>query len=120
MSTYNLDPVALDAAIEAVKAEGKLMPKVVIAVDLFGILRIDELVTTVLLDLEPRQALGGGELAVEASLHELDDGDPPSVPRRPHGQADRGGRLSLPVAGVELYRSLSFRHSASPRHLEHA
>ena len=34
--TYNLDPVALDAAIEAVKAEGKLMPKVVIAVDLFG------------------------------------------------------------------------------------
>ena len=34
--SYNLDPVALDAAIEAVKAEGKLMPKVVIAVDLFG------------------------------------------------------------------------------------
>lgn len=34
--TYNLDPVALGAAIEAVKAEGKLMPKVVIAVDLFG------------------------------------------------------------------------------------
>jgi dTDP-4-amino-4,6-dideoxygalactose transaminase len=34
--TYNLDPIALDAAIEAVKAEGKLTPKVVIAVDLFG------------------------------------------------------------------------------------
>ncbi|MBA4013645.1 MAG: aminotransferase DegT [Phenylobacterium sp.] len=34
--TYNLDPVALDAAIEAVKAEGKLTPKAVIAVDLFG------------------------------------------------------------------------------------
>ncbi|MDT9110975.1 DegT/DnrJ/EryC1/StrS family aminotransferase, partial [Escherichia coli] len=34
--TYNLDPVKLDAAIEAVKAEGKLTPKVIIAVDLFG------------------------------------------------------------------------------------
>jgi len=34
--TYNLDPVALDAAIEAVKAKGELTPKAVIAVDLFG------------------------------------------------------------------------------------
>jgi dTDP-4-amino-4,6-dideoxygalactose transaminase len=35
-TTYNLDPVALEAAIEAVKAEGKLTPRAVIAVDLFG------------------------------------------------------------------------------------
>lgn len=34
--TYNLDPEKLEAAIQAVKAEGKLTPKVVIAVDLFG------------------------------------------------------------------------------------
>ena len=34
--TFNLDPVRLDAAIEAVKAEGKLTPRAVIAVDLFG------------------------------------------------------------------------------------
>lgn len=34
--TYNLDPAKLDAAIAAVKAEGKLKPRVVIAVDLFG------------------------------------------------------------------------------------
>jgi len=34
--TYNLDPARLDAAIAAVKAEGRLTPKVVIAVDLFG------------------------------------------------------------------------------------
>src|SRR5580698_2295371 len=34
--TYNLDPDHLEAAIEAVKAKGKLTPKVVIAVDLFG------------------------------------------------------------------------------------
>ncbi|MDP3855125.1 DegT/DnrJ/EryC1/StrS aminotransferase family protein [Phenylobacterium sp.] len=34
--TYNLDPVKLDAAIAAVKAEGKLTPKAAIAVDLFG------------------------------------------------------------------------------------
>ena len=34
--TYNLDPAKLDAAIAAVKAEGKLTPKAIIAVDLFG------------------------------------------------------------------------------------
>jgi dTDP-4-amino-4,6-dideoxygalactose transaminase len=34
--TYNLDPAKLDAAIEAVKAEGELTPKAIIAVDLFG------------------------------------------------------------------------------------
>ncbi len=35
-NTYNLDPESLQAAIEAVKREGKLTPKAVIAVDLFG------------------------------------------------------------------------------------
>src|SRR6185369_11115958 len=34
--TYNIDPAGLDAAIAAVKAEGKLTPRAVIAVDLFG------------------------------------------------------------------------------------
>ncbi|WP_333586671.1 DegT/DnrJ/EryC1/StrS family aminotransferase [Phenylobacterium sp.] len=34
--TFNLDPAHLDAAIEAVKREGRLTPKAVIAVDLFG------------------------------------------------------------------------------------
>lgn len=34
--TYNMDPASLEAAIEAVKKEGRLTPKVVIAVDLFG------------------------------------------------------------------------------------
>ncbi|MFN3352575.1 MAG: DegT/DnrJ/EryC1/StrS family aminotransferase [Brevundimonas sp.] len=34
--TYNMDSARLEAAIEAVKAEGRLTPKVVIAVDLFG------------------------------------------------------------------------------------
>ncbi|MBS0332965.1 MAG: DegT/DnrJ/EryC1/StrS aminotransferase family protein [Proteobacteria bacterium] len=34
--TYNLDPESLRAAIEAVKREGRLTPKAVIAVDLFG------------------------------------------------------------------------------------
>jgi UDP-2-acetamido-2-deoxy-ribo-hexuluronate aminotransferase len=35
-ATYNMDPACLRAEIEAVKAAGKLTPKVVIAVDLFG------------------------------------------------------------------------------------
>src|SRR3989344_7710318 len=34
--TYNMDAEHLDAAIEVVKREGKLRPKAVIAVDLFG------------------------------------------------------------------------------------
>ncbi len=34
--TYNLDPASLEAAIAAVKAEGRLRPAAVIAVDLFG------------------------------------------------------------------------------------
>jgi len=34
--TYNLDPDKLEAAIVAIKAEGRLEPKAVIAVDLFG------------------------------------------------------------------------------------
>jgi dTDP-4-amino-4,6-dideoxygalactose transaminase len=34
--TFNLDPAKLEAAIAGVKADGKLTPKVVIAVDLFG------------------------------------------------------------------------------------
>jgi dTDP-4-amino-4,6-dideoxygalactose transaminase len=34
--TYNLDPAALSAAIEEVKAAGALTPRAVIAVDLFG------------------------------------------------------------------------------------
>ena len=34
--TFNLDPAHLEAAIEAVKAEGRLRPAAVIAVDLFG------------------------------------------------------------------------------------
>ncbi len=34
--TYNMDPASLEAAILRVKAEGRLKPKVVIAVDLFG------------------------------------------------------------------------------------
>jgi dTDP-4-amino-4,6-dideoxygalactose transaminase len=33
---YNMDPESLQAAIEAVKREGKLTPRAVIAVDLFG------------------------------------------------------------------------------------
>ena len=35
--TYNIDPARLEAAIIRVKAEGKYEPKVVVAVDLFGL-----------------------------------------------------------------------------------
>ena len=35
--TYNMDPVKLEEAIQKVRAEGKYTPRVVIAVDLFGL-----------------------------------------------------------------------------------
>jgi dTDP-4-amino-4,6-dideoxygalactose transaminase len=35
--TYNIDPEKLEAAIEKVKQEGKLVPKAIIPVDLFGL-----------------------------------------------------------------------------------
>jgi dTDP-4-amino-4,6-dideoxygalactose transaminase len=35
--TYNMDPTSLEAAIAAVKKEGRLVPRAVIPVDLFGI-----------------------------------------------------------------------------------
>lgn len=35
-STYNMNPDHLEASIEAVKSEGRLTPRVIIAVDLFG------------------------------------------------------------------------------------
>ena len=34
--TYNIDPVKLEAAIVAIKASGELIPRAIIAVDLFG------------------------------------------------------------------------------------
>jgi len=34
--TYNIDPVKLEAAIVAIKASGELVPRAIIAVDLFG------------------------------------------------------------------------------------
>ncbi|MEG2949914.1 MAG: DegT/DnrJ/EryC1/StrS family aminotransferase [Clostridia bacterium] len=37
LATFNLCPTALEAAIEQVEAQGKLRPRVVIAVDLFGL-----------------------------------------------------------------------------------
>lgn len=35
-NTYNIDPASLEAAIEMVKAEGRLTPRAIIPVDLFG------------------------------------------------------------------------------------
>lgn len=37
LDTFNISPAALEAAIEKVQAEGKLVPKVIIPVDLFGL-----------------------------------------------------------------------------------
>lgn len=35
--TYNMDPAKLEEAIQKVEAEGKLIPRVIVAVDLFGL-----------------------------------------------------------------------------------
>lgn len=45
--TFNMDPRSLEAAILAVKEEGKLIPKVVIPVDLFGLLSDYDAITEI-------------------------------------------------------------------------
>jgi len=63
--TYNIEPGSLEAAIAAVKAEGRLKPRAVIPVDLFGlaadheaIIRIAEREGLMVID-DAAQAIGG-------------------------------------------------------------
>jgi dTDP-4-amino-4,6-dideoxygalactose transaminase len=110
--TYNMDPASLEAAIQAVKAEGKLVPKAVIAVDLFGqpadYPRIFEVARKHGLKLISDSAQGFGcTLSGKQPLEWADVTTTSFFPAKPLGcYGDGGAVLTNDDALIEVLRSL--------------
>jgi dTDP-4-amino-4,6-dideoxygalactose transaminase len=103
--TFNLDPVALERAVEAIKAEGKLVPKAVIAVDLFGqpadYPRILEVCSKHGLKLLADSAQGFGcTLHGEHPIHWADASSTSFFPAKPLGCYGDGGAVLVKDALV--------------------
>ncbi|MHA6288844.1 DegT/DnrJ/EryC1/StrS family aminotransferase [Maricaulis sp. CAU 1757] len=96
--TYNMDPDSLRAAIEAVNADGKLTPKAVIAVDLFGqpadYPRLEPIAREHGLKLVSDSAQAyGSTLDGKASLHWADALTVSFYPAKPLGGYGDGGAV---------------------------
>jgi dTDP-4-amino-4,6-dideoxygalactose transaminase len=110
--TYNMDPASLEAAIQAVKAEGRLTPRVVIAVDLFGqpvdYPRIAEIARRHGLKLISDSAQGFGcTLEGKQPLDWADVTTTSFFPAKPLGcYGDGGAVLTNDDALIEVLRSL--------------
>ncbi len=96
--TYNLDPDKLEAAIAAIKAEGRLEPRAVIAVDLFGqpadYPRIAEIARRHGLKLIADSAQGfGGSLHGKHPIHWADVATTSFFPAKPLGCYGDGGAV---------------------------
>ncbi|HYD44638.1 MAG TPA: DegT/DnrJ/EryC1/StrS aminotransferase family protein, partial [Phenylobacterium sp.] len=117
--TYNLDPAHLDAAISAVKAKGELVPKAVIAVDLFGqpadYPAIAEVTKKHGLKLISDSAQGFGcSLMGEQPLHWADVTTTSFFPAKPLGcYGDGGAVLTDDPALYELLDSLHVHGKAT-------
>ncbi|UPT62193.1 MAG: DegT/DnrJ/EryC1/StrS aminotransferase family protein [Hyphomonadaceae bacterium JAD_PAG50586_4] len=116
--TYNLDPASLEAAIAGVKKAGKLNPKVVIAVDLFGQPADYPAISAICkregLKLIADSAQGYGcTLAGLHPMHWADAATTSFFPAKPLGcYGDGGATLSNDDAETVLMRSMAF-HGAS-------
>ena len=116
--TYNLDPASLEAAIAGVKKAGKLTPKVVIAVDLFGQPADYPAISAICkregLKLIADSAQGYGcTLGGKHPMHWADAATTSFFPAKPLGcYGDGGATLSNDDAETVLMRSLAF-HGAS-------
>ena len=116
--TYNMDPASLEAAIEGVKKQGKLTPRVVIAVDLFGqpadYPKIAEICRKHGLKLISDSAQGFGcTLHGKHPLNWADVTTASFFPAKPLGcYGDGGATLTNDEAFDKLMRSLAF-HGAS-------
>jgi dTDP-4-amino-4,6-dideoxygalactose transaminase len=116
--TYNLDPASLEAAIAGVKKEGKLAPKVVIAVDLFGQPADYPAISAICkregLKLIADSAQGYGcTLGGKHPMHWADATTTSFFPAKPLGcYGDGGATLSNDDAETVLMRSIAF-HGAS-------
>ena len=116
--TYNLDPASLEAAIAGVKKAGKLNPKVVIAVDLFGQPADYPAISAICkregLKLIADSAQGYGcTLGGKHPMHWADAATTSFFPAKPLGcYGDGGATLSNDDAETVLMRSIAF-HGAS-------
>lgn len=116
--TYNLDPASLEAAIAGVKKAGKLTPKAVIAVDLFGQPANYPAISAICkregLKLIADSAQGYGcTLAGLHPMHWADAATTSFFPAKPLGcYGDGGATLSNDDADTVLMRSIAF-HGAS-------
>lgn len=96
--TFNVDPVRLDEAIRQVLAEGRLIPKVIVSVDLFGLPAnypaIRELANRYgLLVLEDGAQGFGGEIEGRKACSFGDIGTTSFFPAKPLGCYGDGGAL---------------------------
>ncbi|MDZ4692492.1 DegT/DnrJ/EryC1/StrS aminotransferase family protein [Terricaulis sp.] len=116
--TYNMDPASLEAAIAGVKKDGKLKPKVVIAVDLFGQPADYPAIAAICkregLKLIADSAQGYGcTLNGKHPMHWADAATTSFFPAKPLGcYGDGGATLSNDDAETTLMRSIAF-HGAS-------
>jgi len=116
--TYNMDPASLEAAIAGVKKEGKLTPKVVIAVDLFGQPADYPAIAAICkregLKLISDSAQGYGcTLGGEHPMHWADATTTSFFPAKPLGcYGDGGATLTNNDDDAVLMRSIAF-HGAS-------
>jgi len=116
--TYNMDPASLEAAIQGVKREGKLNPRAVIAVDLFGqpadYPKLSAIAQKHDLKLIADSAQGFGcTLNGEHPMHWADVQTTSFFPAKPLGcYGDGGATLTNDDADNVMMRSIAF-HGAS-------
>jgi dTDP-4-amino-4,6-dideoxygalactose transaminase len=124
--TYNMDPASLEAAIAAVKRAGKLTPKVVIAVDLFGqpadYPRIAEIARRHDLRLVADSAQGfGGTLHGKHPIAWTDAVTTSFFPAKPLGCYGDGGAVQMNDSGLfDTLDSLRVHGKASKLDIERA
>jgi UDP-2-acetamido-2-deoxy-ribo-hexuluronate aminotransferase len=122
--TYNMDPDSLEAAITMIKAEGKLVPKAIIAVDLFGqpadYPRISAIARAHGLKLMADSAQGFGcTLDGKHPIHWVDVATASFFPAKPLGcYGDGGAVLTNDFALWELMDSLHVHGKATKSDLE--
>lgn len=116
--TYNMDPASLEAAIAGVKKDGKLTPKAVIAVDLFGQPADYPAIAAICkregVKLIADSAQGFGcTLNGRHPMHWADATTTSFFPAKPLGcYGDGGATLTNDDADATLMRSIAF-HGAS-------
>lgn len=120
--TFNIDPKSLKEAIDVVKREGKLTPKVVVSVDLFGLpANYDEIVKIThdngMLLLEDGAQGFGGEIRGKKACSFGDIATTSFFPAKPLGCYGDGGAIFTDDDKVaELIRSLRVHGKGSDKY----